>query len=290
TNDTATNTISGTSMASPHAAGAAALIKSANPAFTPQQVRDAMVAAAVPNKITNPGTGSPNLLLQVGAGTPPTQDFSIAASPNSGTIAAGSSGTTSINVATTLGAGQNVNLSASGLPSGVTASFSPASGTTTFTSTLTLAVAAGTANATTPITITGAGVTGTKTTTFTLTTTGGGGGGQCNATNGTDVAIPDPGTAYSNIALTCNRNGSATATVEVHILHTYRGDLRIRLQAPDGTLYLLKNWSWFDSADNVHATYTVNLSGEAGAGTWRLRVDDVFSTDSGHIDSWTLNI
>jgi hypothetical protein len=248
-----------------------------------------MVAAAVPNKITNPGTGSPNLLLQVGPGAPPTQDFSIAVSPGSGTIAAGSSGTATVTVTTTVGAGQNVNLSATGVPAGVTAAFSPASGTSTFSSTLTLTVAATKPDGTHAITITGAGTTGTKSTTFTLTTTGGP-ANQCSGTNATDVTIPDPGTAYSDITLACNRNGSATSTVEVHILHSYRGDLRIRLQAPDGTLYLLKNWSFFDSADNVHATYTVNLSGEAGAGTWRLRVDDVFGSDAGSIDTWTLSI
>jgi subtilisin family serine protease len=71
TSDTATNTISGTSMASPHVAGAAALILGANPAFTAQQVRDAMVAAATPAKVINPGAGSPNLLLSVGADGPP---------------------------------------------------------------------------------------------------------------------------------------------------------------------------------------------------------------------------
>jgi subtilisin family serine protease len=74
TSDTATNTISGTSMASPHVAGAAALILSANPSFTPAQVRDRIVADATPNVITNPGTGSPNRLLFVNnGGTPPGQ-------------------------------------------------------------------------------------------------------------------------------------------------------------------------------------------------------------------------
>jgi len=71
TNDTATNTISGTSMASPHVAGAAAVYLSANPNATPQQVRDALVNAAASGKVTNPGAGSPNKLLQItGTGGP----------------------------------------------------------------------------------------------------------------------------------------------------------------------------------------------------------------------------
>jgi subtilisin family serine protease len=73
TSDSATNTISGTSMASPHSAGAAALVLAANPAFSPAQVRDRLVADATPNVVTNPGTGSPNRLLFVNNGgtTPP---------------------------------------------------------------------------------------------------------------------------------------------------------------------------------------------------------------------------
>jgi subtilisin family serine protease len=61
--DTATNTISGTSMASPHVAGVAALYLSKHPSATTTQVRDAIVNNATNNKVTNPGTGSPNKLL-----------------------------------------------------------------------------------------------------------------------------------------------------------------------------------------------------------------------------------
>ena len=66
TGDTATNTITGTSMASPHVAGAAALYLGANPNATPQQVRDALVTNASSGKLTGIGTGSPNLLLYTG--------------------------------------------------------------------------------------------------------------------------------------------------------------------------------------------------------------------------------
>ncbi len=70
TSDSATNTISGTSMASPHVAGGAALILGANGGLTPQQVANSMYANSAPNKVTDPGPGSPNRLLSVGAADP----------------------------------------------------------------------------------------------------------------------------------------------------------------------------------------------------------------------------
>ena len=62
TSNTATNTISGTSMATPHVTGVAALYLEGHNA-TPLQVRNAIVGAATPNVVGNPGRGSPNLLL-----------------------------------------------------------------------------------------------------------------------------------------------------------------------------------------------------------------------------------
>jgi subtilisin family serine protease len=73
TSNTATNTISGTSMAAPHVAGVAALFLAGNPTATPAQVRTALVDNASPNRISGAGTGSPNLLLfsLLGGGPPP---------------------------------------------------------------------------------------------------------------------------------------------------------------------------------------------------------------------------
>ena len=72
------------------------------------------------------------------------------------------------------------------------------------------------------------------------------------------------------------------------IKHTYRGDLVVDLLAPDGTVYRLKNSSSGDSADNVITTYTVNASAEVANGVWKLRVQDVYRSDTGYIDSWKL--
>ncbi|HEY6803449.1 MAG TPA: S8 family peptidase [Pyrinomonadaceae bacterium] len=61
--NTATATLSGTSMASPHVAGAAALYKQANPSASATTIRNALVNNATTNVISGAGSGSPNRLL-----------------------------------------------------------------------------------------------------------------------------------------------------------------------------------------------------------------------------------
>ncbi|WP_018347852.1 M20/M25/M40 family metallo-hydrolase [Longispora albida] len=135
--------------------------------------------------------------------------------------------------------------------------------------------------------------TGTGTGTPTSSPTPSPTGGTCQAvTNGTDVAIPDAGAAVtSSITISgCNRNASATTKVTVTIPHTYRGDLRIDLVGPNGTTYRLKTENSSDSAANVNTTYTVNVSAQAANGTWKLKAQDMYSYDTGKIDSWTLAV
>ena len=63
TSDTATNTISGTSMATPHVAGVAALYLQNNTSASPATVANAIITTATTNHLTGVGTGSPNRLL-----------------------------------------------------------------------------------------------------------------------------------------------------------------------------------------------------------------------------------
>ncbi|MGW6454631.1 S8 family peptidase [Streptomyces sp. NPDC055078] len=185
TGDAATNTISGTSMAAPHVAGAAALYLAGNRTATPAQVSTALTTAATSGVVTSPGTGSPNRLLYVGGGTtpPPGKRFE----------------------------------------------------------------------------------------------------------NLTDMAIGDNTTVESPITVTgVPGNAPATLSVPVDIKHTYIGDLRIDLVAPDGTVYNLKAHGTGGSADNVNTTYSVNASSETAGGTWKLRVDDNAAQDVGKLDSWAL--
>ncbi|WP_026211735.1 M4 family metallopeptidase [Longispora albida] len=148
-------------------------------------------------------------------------------------------------------------------------------------------VAGNDAPCTTPTT--GPTSTSTPTSTPTGTTTP----SNCSAvSNGTDVTIPDAGAAVtSTITISnCNRNASATTKVAVVIPHTYRGDVRIDLVAPNGTSYRLKTENINDSAANINTTYTVNVSTHAANGAWKLKVQDLYSYDTGKIDSWTLTV
>jgi serine protease len=117
---------------------------------------------------------------------------------------------------------------------------------------------------------------------------GGGGGNTQTYTNGTDVTISDNTTVNSTVAVS-GRTGNApgNASVAVNIVHTYIGDLKVDLLAPDGSVYVLHNRSG-GSADNINQTYSVNLSSEPLNGTWTLRVNDNANQDTGYINSWSV--
>ncbi|MFC9319109.1 M4 family metallopeptidase [Streptomyces nigra] len=107
--------------------------------------------------------------------------------------------------------------------------------------------------------------------------------------NATRVDIPDNGAAVLSPVTISGREGNASATtsVYVNIVHTYRGDLVVDLVGPNGTVYPLLNRSG-GSADNVDQTFTVDASAQPLNGTWALRVQDRANIDVGHIARWTL--
>jgi aqualysin 1 len=86
TSRTATNTISGTSMASPHVAGVAALVLAASPQLTPAQVTNSLLARVTAGPVGNRGAGSPNRLLYSRAGV---SAATVPSAPSNVTAAAG---------------------------------------------------------------------------------------------------------------------------------------------------------------------------------------------------------
>ncbi|HXA41354.1 MAG TPA: hypothetical protein VNV65_00420 [Candidatus Solibacter sp.] len=104
-------------------------------------------------------------------GPAPANDFSIAVSPTSLNLTAGSSGSATVSTAVTSGSAASVALSASGQPSGATVSFNPSSVTAGGSSTVSVSTTSATAAGTYPITIRGTEGSATHTTTLTLTVT-----------------------------------------------------------------------------------------------------------------------
>jgi hypothetical protein len=133
-----------------------------------------------------PSTGNFNWATRIASFTLPncgstaTNDFSLSLSPTSASVAPGSSATSTVSTAVTAGSAQSVALTASGLPTGASASFNPTSVTAGGSSTLTLATGSSTPAGTYSVTVTGTGASATHTATYTLTVTGTTSGGITN--------------------------------------------------------------------------------------------------------------
>ncbi|MET8754500.1 S8 family serine peptidase [Streptomyces sp. NPDC059104] len=106
--------------------------------------------------------------------------------------------------------------------------------------------------------------------------------------NTADFAIGDNTTVESPITVSgVTGNAPATLKVGVNIVHTYIGDLKVDLVAPDGSVYTVHNRAG-GGTDNINQVFTVNASSEVANGTWKLRVNDNAGGDTGKIDSWNL--
>jgi hypothetical protein len=157
-------------------------------------------------------------------GTAATPDFTIGASPSSVTVNQGSNGTSTITITSLNGFNSATTLSASGLPSGVTAAFStnpvtpPANGSATSTLTLTASATATTGAAT--VTIAGTSGSTTHTTTINLTVNT---AAQPNFTIGaspSSVVVTQGGNGTSTVTITSQNSFSSATTLSASGLPT----------------------------------------------------------------------
>ena len=120
-------------------------------------------------------------------------------------------------------------------------------------------------------------------------TGGGSGSGQFTQTRPPALAITENNTVSDTI--TVPDSGTATSvSVAIDISHTWIGDLKVDLMAPDGTAKTLHNRTG-GSANDIDQTYAPDFAGVPIAGAWTLRINDNYAAaDDGTLDSWTLTI
>jgi hypothetical protein len=154
-------------------------------------------------------THTASLSLTV-TGSPPSNDFSMSASPSSVSVVQGAAGTSSIGTTVVSGSAESIALSISGLPTGVTAGFSPTSVTAGGSSTLTLTVGSTAAPGTYPLTVTGTAPSAIHTTGLSLTVTASTGSGLPSPWSDTDVGAVGVAGSASYAGGVFSVNGSGT--------------------------------------------------------------------------------
>jgi subtilase family serine protease len=168
------------------------------------------------------GWGSPNGsgLLNALAPTSTTPSFTIAASPSSVSVVQGNSGSSTISTTVSGGFDSAVSLSASGQPSGVTVSFTPASiaAPGSGSSTMGIAVASSVATGTYTITVTGSGGGVTQTTKVSLTVTAPVSGSFTLSASPSSVTVDQDSSASTTITVTPANGFSGSVTLSTSAL------------------------------------------------------------------------
>ena len=137
----------------------------------------------------------------LGGNPQPTNDFSISVSPAAGSVAQGKSVSATVSTAVVSGTAGSVTLTASGMPSGATATFAPTSVTAGNSATLTIATATSTPAGTYPVTVTGTTPDATHSATYNLTVTG---------TGVPTVTVANPGSQTGTVGTPVTLKNSAS--------------------------------------------------------------------------------
>jgi hypothetical protein len=202
-----------------------------------------------------------------------TNDFSVTASPASLSVARSSAVTATVSVSITAGAAQSVVLGASGLPAGVTATFSPASVTAGSSARLTLSTGATTAGGTYSVVITGTGVSATRTTSVSLV-----------------VSVPvvnNFSIAASPATLTADRGSSAVATIATAV--TAGAAQSVVLSASGLPAGVVASFSPASIAAGTTSRLTLTTSSTMAGGTYAIVITGTGRTAS-HTTSLSLAV
>ncbi|MGP9800947.1 S8 family serine peptidase [Rheinheimera sp. NSM] len=286
---------SGTSMASPHVAGAAALLWSVNPDITPAEMKTILMdsgdslAALEGKTVSAKRVNLVNAMVEAD----PTPSFKLTLTPRTQEITAGDAAQYTLDIGNIADWMGDVALSVDVQPALDGVSLSATTAQPGDTLTLDVVTSAETAWGNYQFTI-----TGTDTASGELVK-------SVNASlsvlpqglqdypysNTTPVDIPDNIADGIESVITVPQAGNVFGTdVGVNITHTWRGDLIVKLRSPQGTEHTLHNRTGGSEDDLIQNWQLDSFNGESMQGDWTLLVSDNAGLDTGTLNSWDLTL
>lgn len=286
--------LSGTSMATPHVSGAAALVLAANPALSLSELKAVLLDSgdSLPALAGKTVTGKRLNVKNALDAADPTPGFNLGLTPASQTVTAGQAASYQLAVSDVADWSGVVNLSVSSTPllPGLTLSSNTA--TPGQTVTINVPTSRTTAWGDYRLSVTGSSTNGelNKTVAAALKVLPAG-LQDLPFSNNTPVVIPDNNAAGISSTINVPNQGVAfSVTVSVNISHSWIGDLVVKLVSPTGKVHTLHNREG-GSADNIVKSWTLEtFNGEPINGDWKLQVSDNVSLDAGTLNQWALNI
>ncbi|PCH97620.1 MAG: peptidase S8 [Gammaproteobacteria bacterium] len=282
------SSFSGTSMATPHVAGAAALVLSVNPELNVLELKELLMNSGDENADLAGKTVSGKRLNVYTAliDADPTPGFGLSVTPGSVMLTAGETATYSFDVSSIAEWDGDIALTlADSLGSAV---LSAATITPGESFSLTVPTMADTAWGDYEFTVTATSGELVKEKTVSLYVNPQG-LNDFTFNNTTPVDIPDNDATGITSVITINDDLTVfSSSTFLDITHTYIGDLIVKLTSPAGTVATLHNQAG-GSADDIAQSFTSSaFNGESTLGDWTLSIEDTFAADTGNLNNWSV--
>lgn len=281
---------SGTSMATPHVAGAAALVLSINPELNTQELKELLMSSGDANTALQGVTvaGTRLNVNQALIDADPTPGFKISADPLTQQIVAGQATNYTFTIGSIAQWDEEVTLELSSTLSGAYLSASTARPGDEVM--LNVETDTDTQWGEYELTVTATADEIVKQQSVKLMIQPVGLNDFTYSSNAS-VDIPDnsPVGAVSVINVPDDLTVFGT-TADVDITHTYSGDLVVKLVSAQGTQVTLQSNVGGSSDDIVRSFTSESFNGEVATGDWTLHVEDTAAADTGTINTWSLTL
>jgi subtilisin family serine protease/subtilisin-like proprotein convertase family protein len=283
-------TYSGTSMATPHVAGAAALVLSVNPALSTLELKELLMNSGDANPATEGKTVSGKRLNLHTAllDSDPQPGFIMSVAPATSTIIAGETATYEFTIGSIADWEGEVALAMTGTLAGAILSAETAAPGSTVT--LSVPTTGETPWGEYTFEVTGTSGELEKSASVTLFVNP---QGLNDFVYSSDEVIDIPDNDATGITSTINVADELTtfaSEVHVNISHSWIGDLNVSLTSPAGTTAVLHGNVGGGTVD-LDKTFTTDaFSGEVAMGDWLLTVVDSASADTGKLNNWSMTI